>query len=132
MGFGVVGSLGHLPFICSHDFVLTPNKLSRDHAARWAKHEIIGKKPVLEYIGPDLSTASLTICFDMSLGAPPAILLLRLKKMLENKKYKTLIIGGEYLGKWVMKSVSEDRKFHNGLGVCIKAEATIELEEWAG
>lgn len=132
MGFGVVGSLGTLPFVCSRDFVLTPNSLSRDHAVRWAKHDIIGKKPVLEYIGPDLSTVSLSIRFDTSLGVPPALALLRLKKMLDNKKYKTLIIGGEHLGRYVMKSISETRKHHTGAGVCIVAEATIELEEWAG
>ena len=132
MGFGVVGSLGHLPFVCSRDFVLTPHAVSRSHSARWGKHDIIGKKPVLEYIGPELSTASLSIRFDMSLGTPPAVCLLRLKKMLENKKYKTLIMGGEHLGKWVIKSISEERKFHSGAGVCIVAEATIELEEWAG
>ena len=132
MGFGVVGSLGQLPFVCSRDFVLTPNSLSRDHAARWARHDIIGKKPILEYIGPDLSTVSLSIRFDMSLGVPPALALLRLKKMLDNKKYKTLIIGGEHLGRYVIKSISETRKHHAGAGVCIVAEATIELEEWAG
>lgn len=132
MGFGVVGSLGELPFVCSRDFVLTPNAVSRSHSARWGKHDIIGKKPVLEYIGPELSTVSLSIRFDTTLGVPPALGLLRLKKMLENKKYKTLIMGGEYLGKYVIKSVSEERKFFTGAGVCFIAEATIELEEWAG
>ena len=131
MGWGVIGTLGDLAFGCSSKYVLTFNKLSRDNSVRWAKHDVIGKKPVLEYVGPELSTISLSIRFDSTLGVPPYVGLWRLKKMLDNKSAKTLIIGGAYLGRYVIKSVSEDRKFHTGAGVCIVAEATVELEEWA-
>lgn len=126
----VIGSLGQLPFVCSRSKVLTFTDLSRDNAARWAKHEVIGKKPVLEYIGPDLSTASLTIRFDSTLGVPPIVGLNRLKRMLENREYKTLIIGGEYLGRYVIESIGEVRKFHTGAGVCQVAIATINLTEY--
>jgi phage protein U len=129
---GVIGTLGELPFVCSFGKMLTFRDLNRTVAARWAKHELIGRKPLLEFVGPDLNTASLTVRFDMSLGVPPAVGLLRLRKMLENKQYKTLIIGGEYLGRYVIDNISEERKFHNGAGACIIAEATISLVEWAG
>lgn len=129
---GVIGTLGVLPFICSHGKVLTFNGLSRDISARWAKHDVIGKKPVLEWIGEDLASVSLSIRFDVSLGAPPVVGLLALKKMLESRKDHMLIIGGEYLGRYVIESISEERKFHTGAGVCIVAEASITLKEWAG
>lgn len=127
-----VGSLGELPFICSQDKVRTFKDLTRDLGARWAKHEVIGKKPVLEYVGPELMSASLTIRFDLSLGISPEEGLDRLKRMLENKLYKTLIVGEETLGRFVIESISEERKFHAGDGLCIVAEATINLTEWAG
>jgi phage protein U len=126
-----IGSLGQLPFICSWKKVLTFSDLSRENSARWAKHEVIGKKPVLEFVGEDLSSVSLSIRFDKSLGIPPAKGLARLKDMLENRLYKTLIIGGEYLGRYVIEQVSETRKFHDGNGVCLVATATIKLTEWA-
>lgn len=125
-----IGSLGQLPFVCSRNKVLTFTDLSRDNAVRWAKHEVIGKKPVLEYIGPDSSTVSLTIRLDIALGIPPLVGLNRIDRMLKNGKYKTLIIGGEYLGRFVIKSVSEARKFHTGAGVCQVAIVTLELEEY--
>lgn len=128
---GVIGVLGNLPFICSHGKVLTFNGLSRDISARWAKHDVIGKKPVLEWIGEDLASVSLSIRFDMSLGVPPAAGLLALRRMLESRKDHMLIIGGEFLGRYVIESISEDRKFHTGAGVCIVAEASITLKEWA-
>ena len=82
-----VGSLGELPFVCSQDKVRTFKDLTRDLGARWAKHEVIGKKPALEYVGPELMSASLTIRFDLSLGISPEEGLDRLKRMLENKLY---------------------------------------------
>lgn len=126
----VIGTLGELPFVCAYGKVLTFNDLSRDHSTRWAAHEVIGKKPVLEYVGENLATVSFKIRFDTSLGVPPIVGLSRLKKMRENKLYKTLIIGGEYIGRFVIESISEERKFHTGAGVCIIAEATVSLKEW--
>lgn len=127
-----IGSLGELSFYCSADKVRTFRDLTRDLGARWAKHEVIGKKPVLEYVGPELMSANLTIRFDLSLGISPEEGLDRLKRMLENKLYKTLIVGEETLGRFVIESISEERKFHARDGLCIVAEATINLTEWAG
>ena len=126
----VIGSLGQLPFVCSQKKVLTFSELSKESSVRWAKHDVIGKKPVLEYVGPDLSTISITIRFDSFLGVPPIVGLNRLKRMMENRQYKTLIIGGECLGRYVIESISEVRKIHSGAGVCQVAIATIELMEY--
>lgn len=128
----LIGAFGSLPFVCSSRKVLTFTDLSRDNAMRWAKHEIIGKKPVLERVGPDLSSVSLKIRFDSSIGVSPLVGLHHLKNMMENGLHKSLVIGGEYLGRYVIESVSEDRKYHTGAGVCIVAEATLTLKEWAG
>lgn len=126
----VIGSIGKLPFVCSRNQVLTFSDLSRENSGRWAKHEVIGKKPLLEYIGPDLSKISLTIRFDTSLGVPPLIGLKILNQMLKQRRYYTMIIGGEHYGRFVLKNVSETRKFFTGAGVCLVAIATIELEEY--
>lgn len=127
----MLGSFGELPFKCSSKKVLTFSGLSRSNKTRWGKHDVIGRKPVLELIGDDLSTGSLTIRFDISLGVPPAEGLSRLKRMMENHQYKTLIIGGENLGRYVIDSIDEERKFHAGNGICIVAEATVNFTEWA-
>lgn len=128
----VLGAYGSLPFVCTTGKVLTFTDLSRENSVRWAKHDVIGKKPVLEFVGYELSTVSLKIRFDTSLGIPPEIGLNHLKKMLNNGLHKTLVIGGEYLGRYVIESVSEERKYHTGAGVCVVAEATLNLKEWSG
>lgn len=128
----VIGALGSLPFVCAYGKVLTFNDLSRDLSVRWARHDVIGKKPVLEWVGEDLMTVTIKIRFDTSLGVPPLIGLDHLKRMINNREVKTLVIGGEYFGRFVIESISEDRKFHTGAGVCTVAEATVNLIEWAG
>lgn len=128
---GVIGTLGELPFVCSQGKVLTFTGLSRDLSVRWAQHEVIGRKPVLEWIGEDLASVTLTIRFDISLGTPPILGLTALKQMMNSRKDRMLIIGGEFLGRFVIDSISEERKFHTGAGVCQVAEATINLKEWA-
>lgn len=127
-----LGSLGELPFVCSMEKVRTFSDLSRELSVRWAKHDLIGQKPVLEFIGEDLNAVSLKMRFDVSLGIAPKDGLDRLKRMMDNKLYKTLIIGGENLGRYVIESISEERKYHAGDGLCLVAEATVNLTEWAG
>ena len=48
MAFGVVGMLGMIPFYCSDKTVYTFNNLQRSNSIRFARHEVIGRKPVLE------------------------------------------------------------------------------------
>ena len=74
---------------------------------------------------------SLKIRFDTSLNMPPAAGLLMLKKLTDDHEAKALVIGGEYVGRFVIESVTETRRHHTGAGVCIVAEAAIELAEVA-
>lgn len=130
--FGVVGILGRLPFVCSDSVVLTFSKLSRERRVRWAKHDVIGKKPTLEWVGEDLNSVSLTIRLDTNLGVPPIVGFKVLEKMQTSKEPHLLLIGGEMLGRYVIDSVSENRRFHTGAGVCLVAEVTINMTEYAG
>ncbi|WP_294446295.1 phage tail protein [uncultured Mailhella sp.] len=129
---GVIGTFGTLPFVCSSAFVLTFDGLSRELSVRWAQHDVIGAKPVMEYIGPDLASISMTIRFDSTLGLAPLLGLKKLKGMLEDGTARALIIGGEYFGRFIMESVSEERRHHTGFGVCQVAEAKISLKECGG
>mgnify|MGYP003298775927 CR=1 FL=1 len=129
---GVIGVLGNLPFVCSHGMVMTFSKLTRERKVRGAKHELIGQKPALEWVGEDLNTASLTIRLDSNLGMPPILGLKLLEKMQTSKAPHILLIGGEMLGRYVIDSIREERKFHSGAGVCMIAEVTLDLTEFSG
>lgn len=129
---GVIGCLGKVPFICSHGLVMTFSNLKRDRRSRWAKHDVLGKKPTLEWVGEDLSSVSMDIRLDINLGVTPASALLVLEKMQASKEPHLLLIGGEIIGRYVISSVTENRKFHSGAGVCLVAEVSLSLTEWSG
>lgn len=131
LGFSAVGLFGKLPFLCSSAVTFTFKDLSVSRSVRWATHEVIGKKPVLEYIGPGLTEVSFNIQLNSMLGTPPLAALIQLKKMLEKKQPERLLIGPDYLGKFVIESISEGRKYHNNFGICVSAEVGITLKEAA-
>lgn len=127
--FGLIGTLGKVPFICSHDKVFTFTDLKKAKNIRWARHEVIGKKPTLEHIGEDLSQVTFNIRFDLNKGFPPIVGLRLLGQMAERSESFPLIIGGEYYGKFVINSISEERKYFSGAGVCMIASASLSLTE---
>lgn len=134
MAFGVVGMLGVIPFYCSDKTVYTFNDLQRSNTMRFAKHEVIGKKPILENLGEDLRSVSFNIRLDQRLlkGVPPAGMILVLYKLMQGGKPQTLLIGGEIMGKYVIEKIEEERKYHTGAGICTVAEVSISLLEYAG
>ena len=128
---GVIGCYGSWTFVCADDTVRTFSDFSRDYSMRWAQHDVIGQKPKLELVGRDLTTVSLKVRCDVSLGVPPSKWLAKLERMLNNGWHKKLIIGDTYYGQFVLESVGETLKNFDGQGHCIVAEATLNLKEWA-
>ena len=47
-----IGSLGNVVFEVSSEKVKTLRDMQRQGSARFATHEIIGKKPLREFLGP--------------------------------------------------------------------------------
>lgn len=136
MAFGVIGMLGLIPFVCQDKKVLTFKDLQRSRTMRFAKHDVIGKKPVLEKMGMDLNKVSFTMQLKQNLlknvpGIVPTTIIIY-NKLMEQAEPLTLIIGGEILGKYVIESIDEERRYHTGAGICVAADLSITLVEFAG
>lgn len=128
---GVIGTLGTLPFTCAEGFVMTFRTMSRDLSERFASHDVIGGSPVLEWVGHDAASVRLDIRLDSSLGVPPSLAVKLVKTMMEMHTAWPLIVGPEYLGRFVIESISESRKHFTGIGVCQVAEISLSLKEAA-
>lgn len=128
----VTGSLGHLTFRCSSDKIITPEEISGSHSIRTAKHDVIGRKPIIEVLGDDLSTFDLQIVFTNSypVNVSPQKGLQKLRKMMKNHLYKTLIIGNQYLGRYIITGIDEDYVHFAKDGTCVFARAKIKLTEY--
>lgn len=57
----LVGFMADIPFIVSSHYIRTFDDYGRGTGGRWAQHDIIGDKPVLEFIGPDVEKISFTM-----------------------------------------------------------------------
>lgn len=128
----LLGSLGDVVFVTSASVIRTFEDFSRSTASRWAKHEILGKKPKTEYIGPDLDTVSFKIRFDIAFGMNPREEMNGLIELARSGKAVPLVIGGKALGVnlWVIKSVKQNWDFIDNRGNVLVGTADIELEEY--
>ena len=126
-----LGLLGVIPFVCSSSVVMTFKDLQVERSDRWATHEVIGQKPKLEYIGPQLLQVSFAIQLTSARGITPLAALVALKEMMELHEPQRVRIGPEYMGKFIIESISESRKHHSGLGICVSADVTVNLREAA-
>lgn len=127
----MIGNIGDIPFIASEAKLRTFQQMKKDYSARYASHEVIGKKPTLEFIGPDIMKANLTIRLETAKGINIQSEIDALKDIIEEGEDQPLIIGKKYFGQFVIKSMSQDDKVTDNRGVIRLAVITLSLEEYA-
>jgi phage protein U len=114
--------------------VLTFDNMQRDGAGRWATHEIIGqdKKPLLEFLGPDLETLSFSIFMSSFLGINPSAEFQKLRSLRDGGVICDFVIGGSAVitNQWIIKSLSESHKTYDGSGNLLVAAVNISLTEY--
>lgn len=130
----IVGFLGGTPFVTSKNYIYTFDDYSRNSSARYAKHDLIGQKPVLEYLGPDTEEISFKIKLRSDHGLSPRVELEKLRKYRNQGRVLPLIIGGRVIGKWnwVIESVSEAVNYWSRTGQILSCDVDIKLKEYVG
>lgn len=127
-----IGSFGPVIFIVSQEKVMTFQDLTRSSAGRWAQHDILGKKPKKEWIGPGVDTISFTMRFILSEELNPRTELDRLTELERTGRALPLVIGNKGLGTglWVITSLSQAWEQIDNRGVVYAATVDITLEEY--
>ncbi|MFW5433697.1 phage tail protein [Paenibacillus apiarius] len=127
-----IGSLGPIVFVVSPKVIRTFNDFSRSSSGRWANHEVLGKKPLSQWIGSGLDTISFTIRFDARYGMQPRKELDRLVELERKGKAMPLIIGGKGVGVglWKITSLEQTWLDIDARGNVLLATASISLEEY--
>lgn len=128
----MIGSFGDIVFEVSDKRIRTFDEFVRTIAGRWVDHEIIGKKPLSQWIGPGLDTISFKMRFDIALGLNPRIETDKLITIEREGKPYTLTIGNKGLGvyKWVITNLEVEYTTIDHKGNILVAEARLELKEW--
>ena len=128
----MIGTFGPITFVVSDEEVKTFEDFNRSEKARWAKHDVIGKKPVPEFLGPDLGTISFKMRFDAMYGVKPRKEVNDLVTLTRDGEYHKLTIGGLAIGvhRWYISDVSQDWKKFDGKGNLLLAIVNVNLVEY--
>lgn len=132
MNIGILGMFGTVPFWCSDKAVLTFSGVQVSHPARYAVHDVIGGKPVPEFVGPGQKEVSFSVHLMSAFNAPPSVWVPVLETMLDSGQSYRLLLGPDYFGAYCLDSFSEDRKFTDGHGIPIDSEVSLTLKEASG
>lgn len=127
-----VGALGEIVFTTSSKKILSFSDFKRSGGGRWAKHDRINKKPISQFIGPDLDMISFVMHLDIRLGVVPRKQLEKLNMLKEQGKAMPLTIGGKRIGSsyWIIKQIEESWDVIGGHGELLVATANITLQEY--
>lgn len=128
----MIGSFGDVVFIATPETIRTFTDLSRSSAGRWGKHEILGQKPISQFIGPGLDTITFNMRFDSRYGLNPRKELDALVGLERSGKAVALTIGGKGLGTglWIITSLSQTWDVVDNNGNVVVGNASISIEEY--
>lgn len=128
-----VGSLGSVVFKVSEAYVKTISDYSRKSSARIATHEIIGQKPLSEFLGPGIDSISFSIKLSAFRGVNPREETEKLRKMCLKGEAVDFIMAGSPVtqNRWMIESVDEDGNYYDRSGNMISADVKLTLREYA-
>lgn len=128
-----VGSLGPVVFSVSDAFVRTISGYSRKTSVRIESHDIIGQKPLSEWVGLSCDSISFTVKLSAFRGVNPKEEAEKLRRMAERGEAVTFVMGGAPVtqNKWLIESVDEDANYYDRMGNIISSDVKLSIREYA-
>ena len=124
---GVLGMFGNVIFTACSAQVLTFRDLNITRQSRFAWHNVIGSEPVPEFVGPDSARIRFNVTLSSQFSSPPITYIEVLKNMVESGESYMLILGADYIGRCVLESFSEDRKYWGAYGIPIWSDVSLNV-----
>lgn len=128
-----VGSMGDIPFVVTYGKIRTFSDYGRSGSGRWAKHDLIGRKPVMEFLGPDVEKVSMKIQLRTDHGINPESELGRLRKMRDTGAVFPFILGGASVSDnyWLLEDIGENVSYWRAGGKILSVSVDITLTEYS-
>lgn len=129
---GKIGSFGSIiTFEVTSDKILTMKDIKRTVSGRWTDHKILGKKPKLEFNGPDSDSVTFTVILDANHGVRPLTTINKLEKAVANGTVAYLSIGGvPSPNKMCLQSMSEEWDCVWNKGELVRAKVNLTFTEY--
>lgn len=128
----MIGNIGDVVFEVSVDAIRTFQSFDRSGKAKFARHDVIGRKPLLQYTGSDLQSISVTIQLRAENGVNPSEELTTLRDMKDAADFHPTFIGDEYMGNYVIEDIKETYSRVDNKGVLLAADVSLSLLEHVG
>lgn len=128
-----VGSMGDIPFVVTYGKIRTFSDYGRSGSGRWAKHDLVGRKPVMEFLGPDVEKVSMKIQLRTDHGINPESELGRLRKMRDTGAVFPFILGGAPVSDnyWLLEDIGENVSYWRAGGKILSVSVDITLTEYS-
>jgi phage protein U len=131
----VIGSFGDIVFQVSRQKALSFEGLQHEAGARINSAEVIGREPVIEFLGPESESISMVIRLASELGVKPREEYERLYQHMRSGKASTFVLGGRPMGgsriKWMIEKLSADHTQFAGNGVPRWIDVSVNLRRYA-
>ncbi len=127
-----IGNFGSkITFETSDSKILSFSSFKKEVSSRWTDHEIVGKAPKKQFMGPDNAKVTFSMTLDARHGVRPMSTLKTIEKCVTSGTPYSLVIGGTKVGKFVMTQASEtwDEIFNKG--ELVRATVSVTLQEYS-
>lgn len=125
-----VGSFGSIVFQVSEEVLALVSGVQRKTAVRVEEHQVVGEKPRLEFIAPELDETTFTVFWHRGFGLNPRTEIRKLRELCSAGVTQHLILGGENFGKYMLLDVTEDWGKSGPNGSPLTARASLTLKEY--
>lgn len=127
----MIGSLKGVVFEVSDSLIKTFRDLQRSSKAKYETHNIIGRKPKLEFTGFELDDIQFNMQLNSSLGIDPVKQIDALRTYKDNREVLTFILAKKVLGQFIIEEVNDNYDSIDNKGNIVKANVSIKLKEYS-
>ena len=133
----IIGAIGTrrfndvILFGVSPERILTFRDMIQRSSVRFARNEILLRKPISQYIGPSLDTISLKIALDIQYGVNPREEYEKLSRIQREGSIVSIIIGKKVYGSFRWRIVDLSIPEEHNRGFVRRSEITVSFEEYA-
>ena len=128
----MIAKWGDIEFKVSSKRVLSFKKMKRTYCAQWEEHDIIGKRPKMEFKGPGMDEITMEVVLDAELGVKPRKVLKKFRTAAKNGEIHYFYVGGKKVCKNKMYIASGSESWDEiwSEGELIRATASITFGEY--
>jgi len=119
-------------FEVSSEVLLTIDNFVRRNRVRFAKHDVLLRKPVSQYIGPELDDITFQIVLKAQFGVNPQEEFNKLIHLQRRGATLSMLLGKTAFGtfRWRIVNLTNPWEIINDKGQCMSSTIDISLEEY--